>query len=115
MSRRPTQRRHSSWERITIHPRRDRKKIDALKGDMVRAYMKGDLETYWKLDRELRWILTQGKSGRSCLRWPPPRDGPIIRVAGLACLYHPARPVPPRLGQRCRAETVGRSSQPWGG
>ncbi len=58
MSRRPTQRRHSSWERITIHPRRDRKKIDALKGDMVRAYMKGDLETY-----ELRWILTQGKSG----------------------------------------------------
>jgi len=63
MSRRPTQRRHSSWERITIHPRRDRKKIDALKGDMVRAYMKGDLETCWKLDRELRWILTQGKSG----------------------------------------------------
>jgi len=27
----------------------------------VRAFMDGDLDTYWKLDRELRWLLTQGK------------------------------------------------------
>ncbi len=29
---------------------------------MVRAFMDLDLDTYWKLDRELRWLLTQGKS-----------------------------------------------------
>jgi hypothetical protein len=63
MSRRPTQHRHSSWERIKIHPRRDREKIATLTADMVRAFVKGDLETYWKLDRELRWILSQEKSG----------------------------------------------------
>jgi hypothetical protein len=53
--RRSTRRRYSFWERIKVHPGRDREKIDALKTDMVRAFMKGDLETYWKLDRELRW------------------------------------------------------------
>ncbi len=63
MPRRSTRRRYGVWERIKVHPRRDREKIVALKGDMVRAFMKGDLETYWKLDGELRWILTQGKSG----------------------------------------------------
>jgi len=62
MKRRPTRRRHSSWERIEVHPRGDREKIAALTADMVRAFMDGDLDTYWKLDRELRWLLTQGKS-----------------------------------------------------
>jgi hypothetical protein len=61
MPRRPTRRRYSSWERPKIHPRRDRETIAALRADMVRAFMKGDLETYWKLDRELRWMLTQEK------------------------------------------------------
>ncbi len=61
MKRRPTRRRHSSWERIEVHPRGDREKIAALTADMVRAFMDGDLDTYWKLDRELRWLLTQGK------------------------------------------------------
>jgi hypothetical protein len=50
MPRRSTRRRYSFWERIKVHPRRDREKIDALKTDMVRAFMKGDLETYWKLE-----------------------------------------------------------------
>jgi hypothetical protein len=36
--------------------------IAALKADMMRAFMDLDLDTYWKLDRELRWLLTQGKS-----------------------------------------------------
>jgi hypothetical protein len=29
---------------------------------MMRAFLDGNLDTYWKLDRELRWLLTQGKS-----------------------------------------------------
>jgi hypothetical protein len=62
MKRRSTRRRHSSWERIKVHPRGDREKIAALKADMMRAFMDFDLDTYWKLDRELRWLLTQGKS-----------------------------------------------------
>jgi hypothetical protein len=64
MPRRPTRRRHAPWDRIKMHPRRDREKIAALRADMVRAFMGGDLDTYWKLDRELRWLLAQEKSGR---------------------------------------------------
>jgi hypothetical protein len=64
MKHRPTRRRHSPWERIKVHPRGDREKIAALKADMVRAFMDLDLDTYWKLDRELRWLLTLGKSGK---------------------------------------------------
>jgi len=45
-----------------VHPRGDREKIAALRADMVRAFMDGDLDAYWKLDRELRWLLAQGKS-----------------------------------------------------
>ena len=49
------------WERIRIHPRADREKITALKADMMRAFVTGDLDTYWRLDHELRWVLQQGK------------------------------------------------------
>ena len=62
MKHRPTRWRHSSWERVKVHPCGDREKIAALTADMVRAFMDGDLDTYWKLDRELRWLLAQGKS-----------------------------------------------------
>jgi len=50
---------HSS---VKVHPCGDREKIAALTADMVRAFMDGDLDAYWKLDRELRWLLAQGKS-----------------------------------------------------
>ena len=55
MKRRPTRWRHSSWERVKVHPRGDREKIAALTADMVRAFMDGDLDTYWKslIDRSL--------------------------------------------------------------
>src|SRR6266536_219180 len=56
MKRRPTRWRHSSWERVKAHPCGDREKIAALTADMVRAFMDGDLDTCWKLDRELRWF-----------------------------------------------------------
>ena len=59
MKRRPTRWRHGSWERVKAHPRGEREKIAALTADMVRAFMDGDLDTYWKLDRELRWLLAQ--------------------------------------------------------
>jgi hypothetical protein len=61
MGHRATRRRYSAWEHITVHPRADRAKITALKDDMVRAFVAGNLDTYWKLDRELRWLLQQGK------------------------------------------------------
>ena len=38
------------WERIRIHPRADREKITALKADMMRAFVTGDLDTYWRLN-----------------------------------------------------------------
>jgi hypothetical protein len=62
MKRRPTRWRHSSWERVKVHPCGDREKIAAPTANMVRAFMDGDLDTYWKLDREPRWLLAQGKS-----------------------------------------------------
>src|SRR6266568_2359270 len=40
----------------------DREKIAAVKADMIRAFTDDDLDTYWKLDRELRW-LRQEKAG----------------------------------------------------
>ena len=61
MRRRPTRRRHDPWEQFKVHPHADRKKIAAVKEDMIRAFTAGDLDTYWKLDRELRWLLRQGK------------------------------------------------------
>ena len=61
MAHRATRRRHHPWERIKIHPRADREKITALKADMMRAFIAGDLDTYWRLDHELRWVLQQGK------------------------------------------------------
>jgi hypothetical protein len=33
-----------------------------VKADMIRAFTDDDLDTYWKLDRELRW-LRQEKAG----------------------------------------------------
>jgi len=44
------------WERIRIHPRADREKITALKADMMRTFVTGDLDTYWRLDHESRWV-----------------------------------------------------------
>jgi len=55
------------WERIRIHPRADREKITALKTDMMRAFVTGDLDTYWRLDHELRWVLQQGKKQATAL------------------------------------------------
>jgi len=51
MPRRSTLRRYGLWERIKVHPRRDREKIDALKADMMRAFMKGDWSAPFGVDR----------------------------------------------------------------
>jgi len=61
MGHRATRRRHSAWERITVHPRADREKVAVVKHDMVRAFVAGDLDRYWKLERELRWVLRQAR------------------------------------------------------
>ena len=61
MAHRATRHRHQPWERIKIHPLADREKITALKADMMRAFVTGDLDTYWRLDHELRWVLERNK------------------------------------------------------
>jgi hypothetical protein len=63
MRHRATRWRHDRWAKIVIHPHRDRAKVAALKADLVRAFLAGDIETYWNLDRELRWVLTQAVEG----------------------------------------------------
>jgi len=61
MKSRHTRLRHSAEERLDVHPDADREKISALVADMVQAFQDGDLDTYRKLDEELRWLLRQGK------------------------------------------------------
>jgi len=58
---RPTKWRFSRWEKIRVHPNADREKLTALKKDMIQVFIAGDLETYWRLDRELRWLMQQEK------------------------------------------------------
>jgi hypothetical protein len=56
---RGTPHRHSRWEKIAIHPRHDQGRIAVLRADMTRAFVAGDLDLYFQLDRQLRQALAQ--------------------------------------------------------
>jgi hypothetical protein len=56
---RGTLHRHRKWDRIAISPHRDQAAIAVLRADMVAAFVAGDLELYWELDRQMRQVLAQ--------------------------------------------------------
>jgi hypothetical protein len=51
--------RHRRFDKIEINPRRDQAAIKKLRADMTTAFVAGDLDTYWRLDRQLRAALVQ--------------------------------------------------------